>query len=107
VPCSLVIWHIYIHTEQITLGKFLLNNYKQALDVLCEIPIHIEELTSGCQISDITFARWIEQEWLYLNAKKSEPEVDVLGIEYVELLNKYHVAWYFYLFAIFKIIICL
>jgi len=33
--------------------------------------------------------------------------VDVLGIEYVELLNKYHVAWYFYLFAIFKIIICL
>jgi len=42
--------------------------------------IRIEMLTSGCQISDITFARWIEEEWLYLNAKKSELEVDVLGV---------------------------
>jgi len=55
----------------------------------------------------MTFARWIEEERLYLNAKKSEPEVDVLGVEYVELLNKYHAARYFGLFAVCEMIICL
>src|SRR5882724_12962340 len=30
-----------------------------------------------------------------------------IGIEYVELLNKYHAAWYFCLFAVCEMIICL
>jgi len=68
------------------------------------MPICIEMLTSGCQTSDITFARWIE-ECLYLNEKKSELEVDVLGVEYVELLNKYQAALYFCHFAVCKTII--
>lgn len=76
------------------LGNFILNNYRQALDVLHDMPIRIEALTSGRQISDIEFTRWLDEEQLYLKSKKSEPEADVLGIEYVELLNKYYNARY-------------
>ncbi|KAF8580817.1 hypothetical protein K439DRAFT_1619489 [Ramaria rubella] len=52
------------------LGQFLLNNYKQALEILEDMP-----------------------ERDYLLSKKSEPEADILGVEYVELLDKYHAAW--------------
>ena len=48
----------------------------------------------GRQVSDVQFTRWLEEELLYLESKRSEPEVDVLGVEYVELLNKYHNARY-------------
>lgn len=64
------------------------------MEVLHDMPIQIEALTSGHQISDIEFTRWLDEEQSYLKSKKSEPEVDVLGIEYVELLTKYYNAQY-------------
>ena len=62
-------------------------------------------LMDGCQVSDAQFTRWLEEELLYLESKRSEPEVDVLGVEYVELLNKYHNAGYMELLMLIHIIL--
>ena len=74
-------------------GHFFLNNYKQALRIIRDMPIQIETLTLGCHIFDMQFRSWLNAEQEYLQSKQSEPEADVLGIEYVELLNKYNSAW--------------
>ncbi|KAF8530645.1 hypothetical protein JB92DRAFT_2804438 [Gautieria morchelliformis] len=74
------------------LGKFLLNNYRQALQVLEEMPVRIKALMSGRQVSEACFATWLQDERDYLESKKTEPDTDVLGVEYVELLNKYNDA---------------
>ena len=73
-------------------GHFLMANYKQALESIQEMPLRIETLTSGRQISDAQFASWLEAERTYLISRQTEPETDVLGIEYVEMLNKYYEA---------------
>lgn len=56
------------------------------------MPIQMAALTSGRSISDAQYARWLESERIYLESKQSEPESDVLGVEYVEMLEKYHSA---------------
>ena len=76
----------------ISIGEFLLNNYKQALDVLQEMPIRIATLLSGRPISDAQFAGWLEAKHQYLKSKQAEPQADILGVEYVELLTKYNDA---------------
>jgi hypothetical protein len=58
------------------------------------MPIRIHSLISAHSVSDLKFAQWLEQEREYLSSKQSEPESDILGIEYVELLNKYNEAQY-------------
>jgi len=70
-------------------GQFLLNNYQQALEILHDMPVHIDTLTSGCNVPN---TKWLEDEHKYLHSKQSEPEHDVLGVEYVELLAKYNAA---------------
>jgi hypothetical protein len=76
------------------LGNFLFNNYRQALGILEEAPHQIEALTSGCWVTDAQFAHWLDEEHRYLQSKLAEPEIDVLRIEYVELLTKYNEARY-------------
>ena len=70
----------------------MLNNYKQALDVLQEMPIQIATLLSGHPVSDAQFTGWLEAECQYLKSKQAEPQADILGVEYVELLTKYNDA---------------
>ena len=74
------------------LASFLLNNYRQALDVLHDMPIHIQTILSGRHVSDTQFSQWLAQEHDYLCSKQSEPETDTLSIEYVELIDKYEAA---------------
>ncbi|KAF8479455.1 hypothetical protein JB92DRAFT_3277834 [Gautieria morchelliformis] len=61
------------------LGKFLLNNYRQALQVLEEMPVRIKALMSGRQVSEACFATWLQDERDYLESKKTEPDTDVLA----------------------------
>ena len=53
------------------------------------MPSRIETLTSGRDITDAQFAVWLKEERQYLKSKESEPEEDILGMEYVDLLMKY------------------
>ncbi|KAF8514271.1 hypothetical protein JB92DRAFT_3115721 [Gautieria morchelliformis] len=71
---------------------FLLNNYKQALEILCDMPVCIQSLLPGRHISDAQFSTWLQEEHKYLNSKKSEPEKDILATQYVGLLSKHEEA---------------
>jgi hypothetical protein len=73
-------------------GQFILNNYQQALQILEEMPVRIQTLTSGRRVPEAQFMTWLDEERKYLLSKQSEPREDILGIEYVELLNRYHDA---------------
>jgi len=68
------------------------NNYKQALDILQELPIQIVTLLSGCPISDAQFAGWLEAKCQYIKSKQAEPQANILKVEYVGLLTKYNDA---------------
>lgn len=72
-----------------TTGWFILNNYKQALDILHEMPTRIATLTSGREITKSNYMEWLNAECEYLQLKMTEPKADILGVEYVELLTKY------------------
>lgn len=64
------------------------------MEILKDMPVRIAALTSGRVISQAKYSEWLEAERTYLESKKSEPEADVLGVEYVELLDKYETARY-------------
>ncbi|KAF8576014.1 hypothetical protein K439DRAFT_1623158 [Ramaria rubella] len=87
IVCSF--WSMLMRSS---LAQFIFQNYKQALEVLQDMPVRIESLTSGRLISNAQYSSWLSEECKYLESKKAEPESDVLGVEYVELLNKYHEA---------------
>jgi len=50
-------------------GQFLLKNYQQALEILHDMPVCIDTLTSGCNVPDAQFTKWLEDEHKYLNSK--------------------------------------
>jgi hypothetical protein len=57
-----------------------------------EMPIWIHTLTSGRHITDLKYTEWLNAEREYLQSKVAEPQVDALGVEYVDLLTKYDSA---------------
>ena len=79
------------------LARFLLNNYKQALEVMQDMPICIKTLNCRHHLTDAQFAGWLWSERQYIQSRQAEPEADALGVEYVEMLNKYYNAWYHFL----------
>ncbi|KAF8580520.1 hypothetical protein K439DRAFT_1519701 [Ramaria rubella] len=71
----------------------MVNNYTQALELLRDMLVCISTLTSGWNIFEAQYAGWLADEHKYLESKHSEPESDVLGVDYVRLLTKYAEAW--------------
>ena len=60
------------------------------------MPIWIATLLSGHHVSNVQFTGWLEEEHQYLKSKQAEPQAEILGVEYVELLTKYNDAqWAF------------
>ncbi|KAF8580998.1 hypothetical protein K439DRAFT_1355366, partial [Ramaria rubella] len=76
------------------LANFMFNNYTQALEILRDMPVRIDTLTSGQNILEAQYASWLSDEHQYLESKKLESEIDVLGVEYVRLLTEYSEARY-------------
>lgn len=69
------------------LGKFILNNYRQAADLLSTQPQVLKMMMDTLNIpSEDTFLQWHREEWLYLQSLKQEPEQDVLEYEYLKAL---------------------
>jgi hypothetical protein len=66
------------------------------LNVIHDMPLKIDTLTSGCMVSDVQFSKWLQDERTYLQSKQAELKFDVLGVEYVELLDKYQTARVFF-----------
>ncbi|KAI6034650.1 hypothetical protein BKA83DRAFT_4470170 [Pisolithus microcarpus] len=69
------------------LTKFLLNNYKQALDILSNGRATLERLMRELRVSDpVTFKVWLDEERLYLKSLLHEPPEESLQMEYWQRL---------------------
>ena len=71
-------------------GTFLLNNYKQALDVRRNFSQELKIFTASTGFTTDDFVRWHKEETTFLSvAKRKEPEELTLKVSYVEDLEKY------------------
>ncbi|KIK13838.1 hypothetical protein PISMIDRAFT_17711 [Pisolithus microcarpus 441] len=69
------------------LTKFLLNNYKQALDLLSNGRVTLERLMCELRVSDPTiFRQWLDEEHVYLKSLLREPVEETLQMEYWQRL---------------------
>ncbi|KAI6141183.1 hypothetical protein BKA82DRAFT_4362281 [Pisolithus tinctorius] len=69
------------------LTKFLLNNYKQALDLLSNGRLTLERLMRELGVSDPdTFKLWLDEEREYLRSLLREPVEETLQMEYWQRL---------------------
>ncbi|KAG2087255.1 uncharacterized protein F5147DRAFT_588159 [Suillus discolor] len=69
------------------LGKFLYNNYKQALAIIDDLSPAAEELKLVLNISDEDFERWNMEEFKFLETLTEETDEDVEAMTYVEALQ--------------------
>ena len=74
------------------LGNFLLNNYKQVMEILTELPIMIATLQSGKSQEHMAYVAHLDAERAYLASLKKEPEAHVFGCQYITLLQEYSQA---------------
>jgi hypothetical protein len=69
------------------LGTFLLNNYKQALEILRSAPAALTEIKKEHGIADDSvFEKWLADERDYLRGLKTELQVETLEMEYYQKL---------------------
>jgi hypothetical protein len=70
-------------------GKFMLNNYRQAADILATQPQALATMMVALNIpSEETFRQWHMEERQYLQSLKKEPEREVLEFEYLKNLMR-------------------
>jgi hypothetical protein len=68
-------------------GKFILNNYKQALELLDGAPLVMAALSQLGATGTAVVEAWLEEEGAYLQALKKEPLEETLEMEYYKVLN--------------------
>ncbi|KAG2120417.1 uncharacterized protein F5147DRAFT_785148 [Suillus discolor] len=78
--------------KYLELSKFLCDNYKQALHIIDEFTLTVEELKTQLGISDAEFEHWNAEEAEYLENLKREPDFDIQSTAYVEALQALSVA---------------
>jgi len=81
---------------RISTGKFLLNNYKQALELLDTTPAIAAALAGlgATQASDVT--GWLKEEGDYLRGLKKEPLEETLEMEYYKMVLNLRDSEYVY-----------
>ncbi|KIK15125.1 hypothetical protein PISMIDRAFT_16727 [Pisolithus microcarpus 441] len=79
--------HATLNTMMKWKSKFLLNNYKQALDLLSNGHATLEQLMHKLGVSDpATFKLWLDEECVYLKSLLCEPVEEILQMEYWQWL---------------------
>ncbi|KAH7908465.1 hypothetical protein BJ138DRAFT_993211, partial [Hygrophoropsis aurantiaca] len=69
------------------ISNFLYNNYKQALDILYDGQHTLPRLMHELGItSTAVFEEWLEEEKVYLQSLRTEPEEETLQMEYLQKL---------------------
>lgn len=70
-----------------SLGRFLFNNYRQALSIIDEHNSLLSSPENTGIVSDEICKKWLKEEAEYLTGLKKEPEECSLFVEYVEALQ--------------------
>jgi len=65
----------------------LLNNYKQATNIIGSYTPEIEQFKVATGFSDDDFNKWLAEELVYLQSLQMEPAADMLAMDYVEALQ--------------------
>lgn len=74
-------------------AKFLLNNYKQALEILKDCPQNLSDSMKELGVTHTeAFAEWLAEEKAYLQGLKKEPDVETLQMEYWQKLINYEAS---------------
>lgn len=74
------------------LGKFLLNNYKQALSLLETKPAVIAALSKVGASSGEVVKEWLREEEAYLHGLSKKPLDKTLEMEYYKMLESLRVT---------------
>ncbi|GBE85813.1 hypothetical protein SCP_0803350 [Sparassis crispa] len=74
----------------LSLGNFLYNNYRQALDILNNDAQVLDEAVHSLGIGDGDLDKWQKEETEYFSVLGQEPEWDVHAVAYVELLQEHY-----------------
>ena len=74
------------------LGTMLLNNYRQALKIIDEDQIILNETLQARNISIEDLDRWQDEQVTYFEMLGQEPAEDVHRISYVDLLQQLRAA---------------
>lgn len=75
-------------TNVTNIGKFIYDNYRQALKIIREYTPELDMFKQLHGITDSDFVKWHEEQISYLKSLKKEPEEDVLRVEYFMALSK-------------------
>lgn len=81
---------VQARTQPLTLflATFLLNNYKQARQIIDESPKALASTMKELGISgEGVFETWLQEEKTYLQGLKKEPEGETLQMEYYQKLT--------------------
>ena len=68
------------------IGRFLYNNYRQALNIIKDYSPDVERMKNALQVTDEDIEGWVTEERRFLTSLKNEPEGRVLEVAYVEAL---------------------
>ncbi|KAI0075055.1 hypothetical protein K474DRAFT_1685473 [Panus rudis PR-1116 ss-1] len=74
------------------LGLFILNNYKQALDVLSRDAPALDEAKQKFSVTNAVLDKWEHEQQAYFATLDEEPAYDVQRVAYVELLQSLNAA---------------
>ena len=69
-------------------GRFLLNNYKQALRLISTNTAELDAYRALHPNENLDFGSWVAEELAYLKVTESEPKQDTLRVTYVDELEK-------------------
>ena len=77
-----------LFTDRRNTGKFLFNNYKQAITIISDYTPDIIALKAVMPgLADEDFVKWKEEESQYLRSLRQEPEYNMQVVAYVEALE--------------------
>jgi hypothetical protein len=78
----------------LSVGKFIYNNYKQALTILREEEKMLCVIETGFSVSRADFPGHLEEEKEWLRSLESEPPAETMAMDYIERLTLLGLAEY-------------
>ena len=73
-------------------GKFLHDNYKQALNILETRPAVNASLIKVGAVDGVTVESWLREEETYLRGLSKEPLEETLEMEYYKMVMNVHMS---------------
>lgn len=78
--------------KYLAMGTFVLNNYRQALDIIARDGASLESTMQALQITDADLDQWEQEEHEYFTTLGKERPWDARRVVYVELLQQLRAA---------------